>query len=195
VGASRTLNPVEVKALYAATDPTKRATKKPAPAAARTKKKSAAADKSPSNQIEDEDDDVLMVQFNEADDDFVGDFSGEGSVGSVISYDENPAPEMPKPARRETKPARRETKPRGRRVSTSDGRARKEASGRSTESQRDATPRGAKKKAPKKNGTSSSRGVTQRGGAGSTRSMRKGASEPPSRGKRSSLGKKKGGKK
>lgn len=90
VGASRPLNSAEVKALYAAADPSKRPKKKPSSLSSKkpgapTKKTAVAAD-----DVDDEDqDDLLSLQFEGSDDDYDGDFSGVGNVGSVISYDDD----------------------------------------------------------------------------------------------------------
>ncbi|MCA9133738.1 MAG: pseudouridine synthase, partial [Planctomycetales bacterium] len=97
VGASRSLNSVEVKALYAATEPSKRPKKKPAgkkPAAVQgkgpAKAGASAAAATPSAMADDEwdDDDLLAAHFSDGDDDFVAHVDGAGGMGSVLSYDD-----------------------------------------------------------------------------------------------------------
>lgn len=117
VGASRMLTASEVKALYAASDPTQRAAKtaktakgvwaksKSTVGSKSTAQKKAAsrpteypAEYSTSYDADDGDDDLLSLALNnpsdDVDDDFVGDFSGTGGSGSVLAF-EDEAPKQP----------------------------------------------------------------------------------------------------
>ncbi len=95
VGASRMLTSSEVKALYLVSDPKKRPKQTPEKAPksiAATGAKKAAAKIPDAKHLDDDDDDLLSQSLaGDGDDDFVGDFSGSGGVGSVISFDEDAA--------------------------------------------------------------------------------------------------------
>lgn len=103
LGASRELRPAEIKALYAATDPSKRPKKKASSVKGKkpSKKKKAAA------QIEDDealdlgftDDDFISNEEFGGDDDFVGSFSDSPKTGSVLTFDDEPSPERSAPKR------------------------------------------------------------------------------------------------
>lgn len=125
VGASRTLTASEVKALYAASDPTQRTAgktakgvwaknKSTAVSTSTTAGKSTAQKKVASRPTEhsaeyspgysaayddDDGDDLLSLALNDpqqdVDDDFVGDFSGTGGSGSVLAF-EDEAPKQPR---------------------------------------------------------------------------------------------------
>ncbi len=103
VGASRTLTSSEVKALYAVTDPANREKQKTVkkatqpssirPSSIRPSSAKASTTARPLSTVgvdDEDDDDLLSLSLDEADDDFSVDVSGEG-VGSVLGFDDDVA--------------------------------------------------------------------------------------------------------
>ncbi len=130
VGASRMLTPAEVKALYAASDPANRAKRTAAKSAAapgRTAtnptqiKPKRLSERWNENSDDDDDDDLLSQALSgvgkdhggdrdgDPEDDFVGDLSGTGGRGSVLTFEfESPKASEGRAAR---KPAQRREPP------------------------------------------------------------------------------------
>lgn len=84
VGGSRPLTRQEVNKLYAITEPSKPGKSKKKT----TKKKGKKPAKQSAAILEESADEFSIPDFDEFDDDFVGDFSGIGTIGSVLAYDE-----------------------------------------------------------------------------------------------------------
>ncbi len=147
VGASRVLTSSEVKALYAATDPTSRPKKKPT----KTVGKVAGKPSTPKTNLaadEDDDDDLLslaatgltddgddsLADGDFSDGDFVGDFSGAGGQGSVLPFDDEA---LAQPSNRD---ATRGRKPSGTRKSATGSTARQSSGSQSTTRGNSANP-------------------------------------------------------
>ena len=156
VGGSRPLTRQEVNKLYAITEadnsPSKKKAKKK-PASTSRKKK---ASTSPPTE------EFSIPDFDEFDDDFIGDFSGIGTVGSVLAYDEtedSTAEEAPKKRSRRSKKAGSTAKspgPKGRGKRASSSTRAKSPKGKAKKSARPSA--GSKKPAGGKRATSKSRG-------------------------------------
>lgn len=187
VGASRQLTSKEVKALYAFAEASRRA-KKPAGRGAAAKKASAKKRPSANSSRSDKktpangetplqvspgmvgDDLFPWDSFEDHDDDFVGDFSGAGSVGSVLSPDEEE--KTPSKGRKSArgKSAQRSKSTAARGTGKKAGGATRRTSSRSA-----STSKAAKK--------TSKKSRTGRVGA-SVETKRKNSSKPAAKGKR-----------
>lgn len=147
VGGSRPLTRQEVNKLYTITEPSKPTKTKKQTA----KKKASKPPKQLERQAAAPEEEFSIPDFDEFDDDFVGDFSGIGTIGSVLAYDGESEPAEQKNSSSRTKKSARSS-------SRGTGAQSKRAAGkRSTRKQAGKTATGSRTSSKSKTATPAKR--------------------------------------